>query len=292
MLLLDTPRSLTFDQIVNGSGLYPDRSESSRKAFERDKASLRSMGVEITTEIEEGDRGATRYTIDPDDYFLPDLELTDDERLALQLGAAMVRLDTSWDEDALRKIGDGTRPSAGAVVAEVPSLEQLPSLHQAMRTRAYAQFDYHGRRRSVVAKGIFYREGNWYLAAVDDGDDKVFRVDRIEGDVELGDRHDVVSDVAFDPAMVMPDDPMLIGGGDEVVARVEVDGVMAPRVERLRGGVVERRDDGSVVVELRVRNADAFRSWVLGMRDHATVLAPRELVEDMVGWLAAIAGDR
>jgi len=303
MLLLDTPRALTFDDIVSGSDLYPDRSEASRKAFERDKASLRSMGVEISTETAEGDRGATRYTIDPDEYFLPDLELTDEERVALQLGAAMVQLDASWDDEALQKIGTGAGPAAGAVIAEVPSLESLPPLHEAMRRRSSAHFGYHGRSRDVVALGLFYREGNWYLAAheidAEDGSadvvpnqSKIFRVDRIEGAVSVGEPHGIDVAADFDAANAMPSDPLLIGGEDEVRARVLVDQVTAPRVERQRGGVVERRDDGSIVVEVAVRNHDAFRSWVLGLRDHAVVLDPPSLVEDMVDWLRSIAEAR
>lgn len=307
MLLLDTPRPVTFEQIVEDSGLYPDRGESSRKAFERDKSSLRSMGVEIATDIEEGDRGATRYRIDPDDYFLPDLELTDDERLALQLGAAMVQMESSWDDAALLKMGQGAQPAAEAVVAEVPSLDQLPTLHQAMRTRVLAQFGYRGRSRVVVPRGLFYREGNWYLAAreqtgeggeesdrtggEESDRDKVFRVDRIEGNVTLGSAHDHVEVEDFDPSSVMPDDPLLIGGEGEVVALVEIGPVMAARVERQRGGVVERRPDGSVVVEVAVRNRDAFRSWVLGLRDHARVLEPDEMVDEVVRWLHALAGE-
>ena len=90
-------------------------------------------------------------------------------------------------------------------------------------------------------------------------------------------------------AEAMPDDPLLIGGGDETTALVEIDGVMAGRVERQRGGVVERRDDGSIVVEVAVRNRDAFRSWVLGLRDHALVLEPQVLVDDLVEWLGELA---
>ncbi len=299
MLLLDTPRSLTFDEIVRGSSLYPDRGESSRKSFERDKASLRTMGVVIDTEIEEGDRGATRYTIDPDKYFLPALDLTDEERLALQLGAAMVQLDSSWDEDALLKIGQGARPPVEAVVAEVPSLDQLPVLHQTIGTRCHAEFDYRGRRRRVVPLGLFYREGNWYLAAdeisdpssSDDADgrqSKIFRVDRIDGGVEVGTPHGLELSTEFDADAAMPSDPLLIGGGEELSAMVAIDAALAPRVERHRGGVVERRSDGSVVIEVSVRNREAFRSWVLGLRDHARVLGPPELVEDMVQWLRAI----
>ena len=50
-----------------------------------------------------------------------------------------------------------------------------------------------------------------------------------------------------------------------------------------------RNPDGSVVFRLAVTNREAFRSFVLGLLDHAEVLAPPELRADMVGWLSALA---
>ena len=77
MLLLDSSQALTFEEIVDRTELYRNVSEASRKAFERDKSGLRGLGVVITTATEEGDRGATRYRVRPQDYFLPDLDLSE-----------------------------------------------------------------------------------------------------------------------------------------------------------------------------------------------------------------------
>ncbi|MGH3851860.1 MAG: WYL domain-containing protein [Pseudonocardiaceae bacterium] len=49
--------------------------------------------------------------------------------------------------------------------------------------------------------------------------------------------------------------------------------------------VQERRSDGSVLVEVRVTNRDAFRSFVLGFLDHAEVVGPADLRAEMVQWL-------
>ena len=49
--------------------------------------------------------------------------------------------------------------------------------------------------------------------------------------------------------------------------------------------MVEERDDGSVVVEMSVTNVDGFRSFVLGFLEHAEVLSPPELRDDIVEWL-------
>jgi predicted DNA-binding transcriptional regulator YafY len=51
--------------------------------------------------------------------------------------------------------------------------------------------------------------------------------------------------------------------------------------------VEERRQDGSVVLAVHVTNRPAFRSFVLGFLDHAEVLGPPDLRDDMVSWLEA-----
>jgi predicted DNA-binding transcriptional regulator YafY len=67
--------------------------------------------------------------------------------------------------------------------------------------------------------------------------------------------------------------------------------VLAAKVqaEHPRAHVLERRGDGSVVIELAVSNRPAFRSWLLGLLDHGRVLAPDELRDDVRSWLVAIA---
>ena len=53
---------------------------------------------------------------------------------------------------------------------------------------------------------------------------------------------------------------------------------------------VRRDPSGAVVVEVPCVNAGAFRSWVLGLVDHAEVLAPPAVRADVVEWLRAMAG--
>lgn len=292
MMLLDAEQPITFEQILERSSLYGDRSEATRKSFERDKSLLRSLGVEIDTTIDRSN-GVTRYRIRPEDYFLPDLDLTEAEQLALQLAASAVRLDEAWDDTALRKLG-GPADAPPMVVAELPSLGELPMIHTAIRDRAPLHFTYGGRQREVLGYGVFYRDGNWYLHGDDAGTSKTFRIDRIEAGVRLGDAggYDLPED--FVSTDVMPRDPLLIGEGESVVASVWVDRVVAARTIRFRGeaAVTERRDDGSIVVDVPVRNREAFRSWVLGMRDRAEVLGPPELRDEIVGWLRSVVEAR
>jgi predicted DNA-binding transcriptional regulator YafY len=53
--------------------------------------------------------------------------------------------------------------------------------------------------------------------------------------------------------------------------------------------VADRRDDGSVELVLPVSNPLAFRSFALTFLEHAEVLGPPELRDDLVGWLESLA---
>lgn len=287
MVLLDSATPRSFEDLA-AAGLYPDTGESSRRAFERDKASLKDIGVPLETRWDESSRGPARYALDPRDWFL-DLDLTPGEKVALQLAAAAIRLDEDWDERAMVRLG-GDPGQPVPVIADLPALDALPALYEAMRRRAEARFTYHGRSRAVLGHGVFYRDGHWYLTADDDGTVKVFRVDRIEGEVTHGPEGAYELPDGVDPSAALSDDPMMIGEGDEVTARVAVDRLVASRVGRLPGvTVVATRDDGSIEVEMAVRHREAFRSWVLGLRHHAEVLAPDELRAATVEWLESIA---
>ena len=85
--------------------------------------------------------------------------------------------------------------------------------------------------------------------------------------------------------------PWQLGEGDPIVARVLVDADQAPMAVQYAGAeaVAEQRDDGAVVLEMAVTNRSGFRSFVLGFLEHAEVLSPLELRDDVVDWLEAIA---
>jgi proteasome accessory factor B len=287
MVLLDSSTPRSFEELAD-AGLYPDTDESSRRAFERDKASLKEIGVPLQTRWDDSAHGTARYVLDPSDWFL-DLDLTPAERVALQLAAAAIRLDEDWDERALARLG-GDPGQPVPVIADLPALDALPTLYEAMRRRAEARFVYNGRRRAVLGHGVFYRDGHWYLTADDAGAVKVFRVDRIDGDVVLGPPGSYQLPDGVDPTAALSDDPLLIGEGDEVIAHVTIDRLVAPRVRRLPGvAVVAEHTDGSIDAELRVRHREAFRSWVLGLRHHAEVTGPPDLRARTVEWLESIA---
>ncbi len=287
LALLDTERPLTIHQIADAVTGYPEGAEARRQAFERDKRTLREEGIPIAVEPVESEE-QWGYRIRPEDYYLPSLGLDHDEQVALNLAVAGVHLDEGSGRGALVKLGvaDADSPSP---VASLPSLPQLPRLHEALRARASVRFGYRGEERRVEPYGLLFRSGFWYLVGRDQARQalRTFRVDRMDGRLVVGEAGAFEPPADFDAATAFPEEPWRLGEGEVTLAEVLIDQWQAPLVEAELGesAVVERRRDGSIVVRLEVANEDAFRSWVLGLLDHAVVLSPAPLRQRMKTWL-------
>jgi len=299
-VLLETRRPLTLEEIVERVPGYPGERESYRRQFERDKATLREIGVPIALEALYAFDQETGYRIHREDYELPPLDLTEDERVALHLAVTAVRLEGGAGEsgggagrEALLKLG-GLEGAGMPTLAALPDVPALPALFDAYRRRARVTFTYRNDTRRLDPYGILFRNGHWYAVGLDPDRDAIraFRADRIESAIEPGPAGAFDRPEGFDPASALRDEPWRFGDEAPVEALVLVSPTQAGWVEADLGGkaVAERRDDGSVVVRLAVTNRGAFRSFVLGLLDHAEVLAPPELRADMVAWLTALAG--
>jgi hypothetical protein len=53
-----------------------------------------------------------------------------------------------------------------------------------------------------------------------------------------------------------------------------------------------RHPDGSVDALIPAANREAFRSWVLGLLEHAVVLGPAPVRDEIVAWLQSVGGAR
>ncbi|MEO8264536.1 MAG: WYL domain-containing protein [Ilumatobacteraceae bacterium] len=290
-LLLETRVPLTLDDIVNQlRDQYPAGHAARRGAFERDKGLLRDVGVPIETQVLGGAHaGQTAYRVDRDRYELRDLDLTDGERRALQVAVAAAR--TSEAEFGMFKLG-GVADSMASITANLPQLDLLPPLREAVAARATVTFGYHGAARALQPYALLLREGFWYVIGHDLGHHEVrtYRVDRIEGSVERGGGAEFERPDHFDPRAVFPADPKELGDGGQS-AIVHIDSTRATFAVRELGeeSVVRRLADGSVEVEVPCSNLDAFRSWLFGWGEHAEVVAPPNVRDGLIDWLRAMA---
>lgn len=296
--LLDAGRPLSRADIHRRVPGYGEGA-AARRAFERDKDALRTMGIPVVLSPLDADHPelGDGYRIPPEQYQMPDPNLAPDELAALHLAASTVRLGATADGapgeagTAIWKLGGATgETGSAATVAALPGSEHLPALFAALGRRCSVCFAYRGAERRVDPYRLSYAGGHWYLIGHDHsrGEDRNFRLDRMESTPRPG------PPGAFERPQRAPAPtpaPWRMGDEDEVEALLLVDAGQAEQaVARVGGDAVrERRPDGSVVLALAVTNRAAFRTFALGFLDHAEVLAPPELRDGMVSWLEALA---
>src|SRR6202007_561444 len=117
---------------------YPEEAGPAfHRAFERDKAALRDMGIPVeVASLEPGNtESETGYRVRRDRYELPDPDLTPEEVAALHLAATPVRLEGGDATVAGWKLGGvpGVDPDLAERPAQaaIPGSAHLPALFAA-----------------------------------------------------------------------------------------------------------------------------------------------------------------
>lgn len=260
--------------------------ESGRKRFEDDKRSLLKAGIPLETIPFDDSFG---YRIRDAKYRMPELDLTEPELRSLELAATAVGFQgVSWAQLASAKLDvPGLRPT---MLTELPAIEILPTIDDAVLTRTRLRFHYKGEDRAVDPWGVVFKHGRWYLVGFDHlrHDRRCYRLDRVVGDVATDGPEgafDRPGDV--DLAASVPDDPIVMGDGEVRTARVRVD----RRIAGLLPGdvVVDDGEAGEVEIELQLSYEPAFIVWVLGWGELAEVVDPPELRAAVVDRLRELA---
>jgi proteasome accessory factor B len=294
-LMLDTLVPRTREEYVREIAGYPAQPEANRRAFERDKEILRGMGVPITME-NIGDGTEVGYRVRPDDYCLPDLDLSTDETAALRVAVSAISLgDPTGGQGALMKLGGGVGDHTSAPIASLPFAPALATLFEAFRNRAVVKFPYRGETRELEPWGLSSKRGHWYVVGFDRvrGATRAFRADRIDGDVEVGPGNEFSVSDDFRADDHIEDRAWMLGDAPPVTVRLAVD---TDHVEGVLGTLgaeaslePEPAPNGDAVVEVTVNNRGAFRSFVLSFLEHAEIIDPPEMRAEIVEWLEAVA---
>ncbi|MFI2102403.1 helix-turn-helix transcriptional regulator [Isoptericola sp. NPDC019693] len=305
--LVNTSASMTKQQVRGGVAGYGDApsTEAFERMFERDKDTLRALGIPIVTVDAGGHSDEVGYRIDNDAYALGAVDLTPAELGVVALAAQLwsdktLRTDMSRAMTKLRAAGAG-EVAADAVAGLAPRVraagDAYVPLLEAVSERRDVSFRYRAAStgqeltRHVEPWRIAARGSGWYLVGFDRarGAARVFRLSRISGKVRVGSQAG-----AFDVPQAVDVDAMLgerVGVLQRAVLAVVPERAQALRARALPGGdgPGEGRRDGRDVLEVEFRSLSAFADEVAGYGPAVVVLRPARLREDVLRRLAAAA---
>ncbi|MBI00808.1 MAG: hypothetical protein CL467_09500 [Acidimicrobiaceae bacterium] len=288
-VLMNARFPLTFDQIkeeLPEAAYRLDRPDLARFKFIRDKKDLEAVGVVIEDGMDP-DRQVWGYTIDPSSFGmeLPTLDARESASISIALAVMGDNLK-SWQLGGAHA-DISTLPLIPR--AHIPTDESVEVLLEAVTNATEVSFDYSGKARVVQPHQVAFIKGHWQMVGYDEsrGEIRQFRRDRIESSVEGTNRRFTPPAT---PTLVRADHIWRAGDGEPQDVTVKVEARLAAWVERLLGpeSVVERFEDGSILVVEQVRNFESFRSFLLTLLDGAELVGPAHLRHEMIAWLESM----
>jgi len=299
--LMAERRPLTARDIKSNVEGYQEMSdEAFARRFYSDRAELVSLGVPLDSQRDEF-TGEELYTLRAERYFLPELELDDEELAALQTCFFLLEGRFAYAEPlrlALQNLALGR--SAGALAAtptgtagrvEVrdpdysPELQgRLGKLEGAISKQRTVKFRYwtissdEERERTLNPYALLPENGSWYVIGhdLDRNDIRTFRVSRIRSDIRFATRRE--RDFRLPPEF---DVENYRGRADwqfgDIVgsATIEVAPDTAWWVERAYGG--DRNSVDGDVFTTEYASSHLLARWILRQDGRAIPLEPSEL---------------
>jgi proteasome accessory factor BC len=288
-------------------------SEMSDEAFARrfyaDRAELIGLGVPLDSQRDEF-TGEELYTLRSERYFLPQLELTDDELAALQTSLYLLEGQFAYAEPlrlalqnlALGRPGFDPPPTETAARVDVRDPDYSPEmpgrlakLESAISKQRTVKFEYWSinrdeqRERTINPYALLPENGSWYVIGEDleDTRRKKFRVSRVRSDIRLATRRErdfrVPKDFDIDDYRGRANWQVGDIAGE---ARIEVADDTAWWVERVYGSA-GRLEDGVFITEYA--SLPLLASWILRQEGRAVPLEPPKLRTEVERALKRVA---
>lgn len=308
--LLSARAPVPFSDIRGKVVGYDDEAtpDAVEKRFDRDKADLRAIGVNIDY-ITSDSFGRAGYVIDPRGYFLRETTLEPEDAMLLavlqrtlgvvddplgrNLKSALAKLtiDSRLPEPLRASLGEQHLLTLGRPDRDL-GRAHMTVLGEAVGRRRRVSFRYvkpgetKVEKRVVRPYGLGMAQGNWHLVGFDEERKllRQFRMDRIRGKVGLVDRTDDAYQVPedFDISRHVDVEEFEIADGPELPVQIELDATATWLMERrLRGvGTLTRRPDGTGLLELKVRSEQGLLRWLSELGHRARIVAPARLVAE------------
>jgi proteasome accessory factor C len=295
-------RALTARDIKSCVEGYSEMSdEAFARRFYSDRSELIGLGVPLQSQRDEF-TGEELYTLRSEQYFLPPLDLSNDELAALQFALFELEGKFAYAEPLRLALQNLALGRGGPIEAQPESAikvnfqdpdyspemaGRLTKLEAAISKQRTVKFEYWTISRDEVAQrtvnpyALFSDNGVWYAVGRDleRQDERTFRVSRIRGDITFATRRerDFRPPKDFDPSRYRHRRPWQFGeiAGE---ARLEVAPDTAWWVERTLVGD-ERLEDGVFVTPYA--DLGQLAGWVLRQNGRARPLEPEELVAEV-----------
>ncbi len=280
------------------------------RRFYADRAELESLGISLQVEKPaEGFFEAELYALPPENYYLRPIEFTDGELAALRTALGLLDGEFAYAEPlrlALQQVSWG-RPSpleeddstSIDVKLAAPGggrelSQRLAKIETAISRRKTIEFSYYSMQRDeesdrkVDPYHLVFRNGQFYLIGHSHERDevRVFRLSRIRGKVSYATKaeHDFAPPEDFDRRDYASRADWQMGE-IEGTAKVFVRERIAWLVERDFAGYgtlrkATKKDGASgrgAIYETEYASGRQLISWVLGWRENATLLEPKDL---------------
>ena len=289
--LLEAPRPIPVDEIrTKIAGYEQEEFDAFRRAFERDKESLRAMGIPIELVRDPLTDQAEGYIIRKESYYLPQLDLEPDELAALRLAADAVLGAGEEATSGLLKLSvdQPLDPLAGPKVvwgADVAAEQPLvPELYESLSNRRPVAFGYStasdgdGDRRRLEPYALLHRRGQWYVTGRDLDRDAVrsFKLSRMSGPVErLEGTYEIPG--SFDAGAQLGDEAWERGPDQPTAVTVRFASSLRWWAEQnLSEWPAGEGPDGTLDVQLQVGRIEALVAWLIERGSDVEIVAPEE----------------
>lgn len=298
-VLLNAKRPIEREEIRKRvPGYFGKSDEAFERAFERDKKMLReTLGAPVrTVQLDKFHDDVFGYSIDPDEWQLPELKLTSTERALLNLASsawAHTQLGPAF-ADATLRLGDDSQIQSSIHLDLAKQSEHFEKVLKAQSLGKCVEFTYYSKNsdsvdeRLIAPWRIFLSDGHSYLIGFDQlkGEQRIFKISRIVGQVSISNEDAIES---------APDDlkPAQLIANWQAELATFIDAVLEVKKEqagelRLLASSIEAGEQIDTV-EIKQIDQDKLVRIIAKNCDQVKVISPLNLQNEVSKLLAGVS---